>query len=325
MPRGSIKDISRLTGLSRATIDRALHGRAHVHPRTRAAVDAALRRLERPESAAAETVEADAILRLGRGMTAEVARARGVLGLDGVSLTDLEQADDAAMLAAVEGACADPARPLILTAKTSPALREVLHAARQRGKRVVTFISDQPADARDAFVGIDDRAAGQTAAQLAGLICGEGPARAGVVVGDSAFRCHEDREIGFRSHLRARFPRVTVTQAVKGEDSREHTLRAVRWLLRDHPDIAVIYNVAGGNAGLADALEEAGRDDVGVVAHEVNAVTRPLAQSGRIDFLISPDVEALLARAAALCSGPGRELNLVDFGVYTRFNLPAVR
>ena len=96
----------------------------------------------------------------------------------------------------------DPSRPLILTVKNSDGIVEALRQARRTGKRIITLVSDVSPDARDHFVGIDNRAAGQTAAYLIGGMLAGRQATVGVVVGDTAFRCHEDREIGFRTGLR---------------------------------------------------------------------------------------------------------------------------
>ena len=44
--RPSIEEIAKLSGCSKATVDRVLHGRAGVHPRTRDKVNQALAQLE---------------------------------------------------------------------------------------------------------------------------------------------------------------------------------------------------------------------------------------------------------------------------------------
>ena len=44
--RPSIEEIAKLSGCSKATVDRVLHGRAGVHPRTRERVNQALAQLE---------------------------------------------------------------------------------------------------------------------------------------------------------------------------------------------------------------------------------------------------------------------------------------
>ena len=64
-----------------------------------------------------------------------------------------------------------------------------------------------------------------------------------MIVGDYAFRCHEDREIGFRAYLRTAFPEVVLADVARGEDSPQQTRRATLDLFAVHPEIAV-YNVA---------------------------------------------------------------------------------
>jgi LacI family transcriptional regulator len=97
--------------------------------------------------------------------------------------------------------------------------------------------------------------------------------------------------------------------------------------LRDQPALGAIYNVGGGNVGLVEALRAAGRaSDMLVVGHEVNPVTAPLLRAGAMDFAIAGNPADLLANALALAgepdlarSAPDRRL---EFGVYTRYNLP---
>ena len=106
-----------------------------------------------------------------------------------------------------------------------------------------------------------------------------------MIVGDYAFRCHEDREIGFRAYLRTAFPEVVLADVARGEDSPEQTRRATLDLFAVHPEIAAVYNVAGGNLGLASALEELGHaNDVNVVTHEANRITIPLLKKGTMDL-----------------------------------------
>ena len=106
-----------------------------------------------------------------------------------------------------------------------------------------------------------------------------------MIVGDYAFRCHEDREIGFRAYLRTAFPEVVLADVARGEHSPKQTCRATLDLFAVHPEIAAVYNVAGGNLGLASALEELGHaNDVIVVTHEANRITIPLLKKGTMDL-----------------------------------------
>ncbi|MBN8633092.1 MAG: LacI family DNA-binding transcriptional regulator [Rhodobacterales bacterium] len=327
MRRVTVADIMRETGLSRATVDRALNGRGRVHDRTRLVVEETLRKLMSPGAdAPARPLQADIALRVGKGMMGQMRAAWAESGAKG-AFHDLHMADDASVLRLVENLCKDASRPLILTIKSSERMTALLSAARARGKRVIAVISDLLPSARDAFVGLDDRAVGQTAAFLIGRMLGDRPTTVGVVLGSPAFRCHEDREIGFRSGLRAHFPKVVISGEAQGEDSAELTRLAVSRLLRDHPALGAIYNVGGGNLGLVEALRAAGRaQDMLVVGHEVNPVTAPLLRAGEIDFALAGDPRELLSAALTLAgeAEPAKQSTgrLLDFGVYTRFNLP---
>jgi LacI family transcriptional regulator len=327
MRRVTVADIMGETGLSRATVDRALNGRGAVHDRTRAVVEETLRRLSNPDAKPpAEPPVADIALRVGRGMMAQVRAAWTAEHASG-NFHDLHLADEPAVLRCVEALCKDVSRPLIITAKNTDRLVSILTSARAKGKRVIAMVSDLAGPARDAFVGLDDRAAGQTAAYLIGRMLGDRPTTVGVVLGSSAFRCHEDREIGFRTGLRTHFPKVVISGEVQGEDSADLTRNAVAKLLRDQPAMGAIYNVGGGNSGMIDALRAAGRSaDVMVVGHEVNPVTGPLLQSGAMDFAISGDPSDMLATALRLANSPKtlgpQDVRLRDFGIYTRFNMP---
>lgn len=323
--RVSIADIMRETHLSRATVDRVLNGRGKVHPRTREIVEHALRHLSaaRPET---PTARADLVLCLGAGMTQQLKAVWERLCPDN-TVHDLSGASPEAAADRVEALCADLSRLLIVGACHSVRLAATLEAARGRGKRVIALLSDQPAPARDAFVGQDDRAAGQTAAFLIGRLAGAQPFSVGMVLGDPALRSHEDREIGFRTALRSHTPAAVLAGEVPGEDMSGRTRSAVAALLQARPQLGALYAVGGGTSGLVEAVREAGRTgDLLVVVHEVSAHTARLLREGGIDFVVAGD-PALAVEEALRLSAPDepvlpRDARLLEVGVYTRHNIP---
>ncbi|MFP3550474.1 substrate-binding domain-containing protein [Paraburkholderia sp. SIMBA_049] len=303
----TLKQLMEITQLSRATIDRALNDRPGVHPRTRHAVEAALKQLGTGSSArsAVRAKQAAYDFRLlaqaGDAFTDELIRTATALEAEfeanGVRL-EVEKcvgASDEAVAARIRQATAEVDGIGIIctnTATTSSALRECMAA----GKPVVTLITDVDADARHTYVGVNNRAAGQSAAFLLGRhLQAHASPDVAVIVATFSYTCHEDREIGFRSLLRQRFPHVNLVEVIKGADSGAATYEATTRFLKAHGKLDGIYNVAGGNEGLAAALREhnlTGRTLY--VTHEVNRITEPLLRSDAIDYLLTQDMLLML-------------------------------
>ncbi|MFP6560312.1 LacI family DNA-binding transcriptional regulator [Paraburkholderia sp. B3] len=312
--RPTLKQLMEVTQLSRATIDRVLNERPGVHPRTRSAVEAALRGLETgtalaapgkaPLAGAQTPYRARFVLQAGDAFTAELMRTADdlapVLAQSGVMLdiVDCVGASDETVAQRVREAASE-ADGIGVICTNTPTITAALRECMAAGKGVVTMITDVDADARHIYVGVNNRAAGQAAAFLIGRHLETRPSPSvAVVVATFSYTCHEDREIGFRSLLRQRFPGVNVVEVIKGADSGAATYEATRRCMEMHGALDGIYNVAGGNEGLAQALRE--RSLAGktlYVTHEVNRVTEPLLRADVIDYLLSQDLRLLIGTA----------------------------
>jgi LacI family transcriptional regulator len=324
-----------LSGCSKATVDRVLHGRAGVHPRTRDRVSQALDQLE-------GEYELRSAQRFGASSASDLSRSIGFIiqagqaftesflttiekqqSLQrGVELRGLAAASDEAVIEALKG-WAPGLDGLAIVCKNMSPIMDELKQLRQTGVRLLAVVSDIESSARSAYLGIDNRAAGNVAAYLMGRhLDGRSGAQVAVVVGSFSYRCHEDREIGFRSIMRQRFEGVEVLEVIKGEDSDEATYDAARKLLQATPSIAGVYNVAGGNRGLAQALGESQLASRPVyITHELNRVTEPLLRTEQIDYLIVQDLDEMVRRATQFL----REIPADDRGVHAlepvRFHL----
>lgn len=321
MPRVTIGQLMIETGLSRSTVDRVLNRRGPVHDRTRQIVEEALNRLSQAGAGHA-TLEADIVVTLGRGVTAQLQAAWNAQAVTG-RFHDLAFAPDADLCDIIAEHCRMIDRPLMLAIREVPKVSEILSAARQRGKRVVTVMTDLGAEARDAFIGIDDRAAGQTAAFLIGQFRHAAPI--GVLLGNPAIKSHTDREIGFRwGFLNAMGQEARLIAALGGTSSIT-TREAVEQMLTDTPTLGALYHIGPGSAGVVEAVRRLDLP-VMVIGHEINAVTAPLIADGGIQFALASDPALLLETAIAILSGRNRqaaEMTLLDFGIYTRTNLPS--
>jgi len=340
--RPSIDEIAKLSRASKATVDRVLHGRAGVHPRTRDKVHQALAQLE-------AEYEAIASKRPGTSSSSQNPQRFGFVIQAGQAFTEfflsaLEKqhnhgrhkllqiegqgaASDEGVVEAIKG-WADAMDGLAIVCKNIPAITDELKRLRQAGKQVMALVSDVESSSRSAYLGIDNRAAGNVAAYLMGRHLQErSGAQVAVVVGSFSYRCHEDREIGFRSIMRQQFEGIEVLEVIKGEDSDQATYDAARKLLQMKPNIAGVYNVAGGNRGLAQALSEARREHRPVyITHELNRVTEPLLRTQQVDYLIVQDLAEMIRRATQFMrETPGddrqsHELESIPFRLLTPFN-----
>jgi LacI family transcriptional regulator len=334
--RPTLKQLMDATQLSRATIDRALNDRPGVHPRTKHAVAAAIEQLSGRAPAPSPTRRAgrdmldfSLILQAGDAFTDEFTRSASAFARPGVRVkvvrcVGMSDADVAATIRE-EAQHADGIGVTCMnTDATASALRECMTA----GKAVVTMITDVDADARHTYVGVNNRAAGQSAAFLIGRhLQGQASPAVAVVVATFSYTCHEDREIGFRSLLRQRFPNVNLVEVIKGADSGAATFEATRRFLEAHGELAGIYNVAGGNEGLAAALREHGL--VGrtlYVTHEVNRITEPLLRSEVIDYLLTQDLPLLVSttveQLSAVCETRRAQMQaILPIETYSKYSL----
>ena len=339
--RPSFDEIAALSSCSKATVDRVLHGRQGVHPRTREKVNKALAQLEAeyenrtPKPFGTPSISQNSkrlgfIIQSGQAftesfLTAIEKKQNGdrLLQVEGLGTTSDEEVVEAikGWTGGLDG--------LAIVCKNIPLIIDELKRLRQAGKHVLALVSDLESSARSAYLGIDNRAAGNVAAYVMGRHLEErSGAEVAVVVGSFSYRCHEDREIGFRSIMRQKFESIEVLEVIKGKDSDEATYDAARKLLQVKPNIAGVYNVAGGNRGLAEALAELQRAHRPVyITHELNKVTEPLLRTQQIDYLIVQDVNEIVRRATQFMreipsdDRQSYELEGIPFRLLTQFNL----
>ena len=120
---------------------------------------------------------------------------------------------------------------------------------------------------------------------------------------------------------------MQLVEVIKGEDSSEAAYEATRELLQRRPTIAGIYNVAGGNLGVANAILEARLPKRSLyIAHEVNAETEQLIRQHQIDYLLTQDLDQLVLQFAEVLTkvkAPGENTNLtrlLPIRVFTPFH-----
>jgi len=175
-----------------------------------------------------------------------------------------------------------------------PRTRNILRELVEAGIRLVTLVSDVPAAPRSAYVGIDNRVAGRTAALLMGRFLGGRTGHLAMVVGSRSYRGHEEREMGFRSVLNEEFPNLTVSSAVESNDEPDASYSATMKALHNEPELLGIYCVGGGRSGVAKALLEAKpRKKPVFICHDLTKETRRYLVDDLADVVIDQNARLI--------------------------------
>ena len=312
-----ISDIARIAAVSPATVDRVLHGRPGVRTPTVARVLEVAAELGYLPGASLDALRAPRPARLIMLLPAGGNQFFTLLGQTAALLADelgrrfnvgirtvfvdSFKPDLLARQLATLGRGADG---IAFMAIEHPAVREAVDELAGRGVPTVTLISDLAGSRRSAYLGLENRSAGRSAAALIGRFVAARPAKVAMIAGSRSYRAHEEREMGFLHYFEEMVPDVAVVGLREGLDDEARNYRHARTLLGQHPDLAAIYNIGGAPEGVARAVKEAGRDrSVVLVGHGLTQGTRRLLLDGSLDAVLNQDPrETLLGAASVLAN-----------------------
>jgi LacI family transcriptional regulator len=300
--RATLEDVARVAGVSLATVDRVVNRREGVREKTIARVEAAVARLGyRTDPVAARLARNQSfrfafILPTGSNsfmanLTEQVQRTADWLAgqrafIDVIQVDVFDPDELAGALERLPAAY----HGLATVALDHPRVRAAIDDLVARNVAVVTLVSDAPSSRRMHYVGIDNPAAGRTAATLMGRFLSGRKGAVGVIAGSLSLRDHAERQFGFHQILSSEYPDLTALPALEGRDDSERTHLLTAELLKRQPDLLGIYSAGAGNRGIAAALEEAGRTrDIVWIAHELTHHTRRFLLHGTIDAIINQD------------------------------------
>jgi len=314
MSRPTILDLAQASGVSVATVDRVLNGRHRVREETaRRVYDAAqaigyhavglLRQrifedlpqyrlgfvLQRPQQA------------FYQAFARELEAAAQAITTARVHV-QVEFASAGTPSAIVAGLKAVAVRnqAVAVVGPDYPALTAAVEELKARNIPVFSALSDLATGVRDAYVGVNNRKIGRTAAWMIAKAASK-PGKVACFVGNHRFHGHELREIGFRSYFRENAPDFEVLETLINLETAEITHEATVNLIQKHPDLVGLYVCGGGMEGAISAVrEEQLEGKLAVVVNELTVESKAALADDTVVAVLGTPLTALCRELLSL-------------------------
>jgi len=333
-----IREIAVQAGLSERPVDRVLNNRGQVRESTVREVQQAIADLDRQRSQlrlTGRTFMIDVVMQAPQRFSAAV---RDALEAELPSLRpaavrarfhfrETGSIDD--MVATLDRIRSRGSHGVILKAPDVPEIITACWHLIHAGIPIVTLVTDLPGSQRLAYIGMDNRATGATAAYLMGQWLGDRPGDVLVTLSRGFFRGEEEREVGFQGAMRSRHPDRALIE-IDNSDGLDETMRGlVLSALDSNPQISAVYSIGGGNLAIVEAFAARQRTYSIFIAHDLDHDNTRLLRGERISAVIHHDLrqdmrqacyaimQAHKALAGAVYSWPS------NIHVITPYNMPA--
>ncbi|CCH78925.1 putative DNA-binding protein [Nostocoides japonicum T1-X7] len=315
-----IADIASQSGLSAATVDRVLHGRPGASARAVHQVEQAVLDLDRQRTQlrlGARTLVVDVVMQapvrfsgaVREALERELPALRPATVRARFHLSESAGPQDVASLVAHLdriGTRGRSSQGVLLKAPDDPEVAGAIDRLASRGIPVVTLVTDVRESRRVAYVGLDNAAAGATAAYLVAGWTGsrsggrdEVAARGRVLVtlSRATFFGEQERRAAFEDTVRRLAPGLEVLVLSDADGLDEAMAALVRRAVTDGRAVDGVYSIGGGNRAIAAELAAAGVVPDVFIGHDLDADNLELLRTGVLTAVLHHDLRADMRRA----------------------------
>lgn len=332
----TIQKIAELSGVSRGTVDRVLHGRPNVNPMIREKVVRAAEKLgyQPPVPPKSADCKQAAILipqwtdgYFNRQIVSGIRKALRYIAdpafvlteqpLRTMTMQELLRAMDEQIRSGVDG--------LIIRAENTPEVRAAIEQAVQQGVTVITYDADVPDSGRLCHAGQDLVRAGAIAAGVMARLI-RPPEHVLIVTGNLRMEAHKGRVDGFCRRLLELGFSEDAYRVIETNEMPELTGELVAQALQADSRLHAVYMACQPLSGCIAGIRKARRTTrPHIVCNDLTPTAKRYLREGTGDFVIGQSFSqesfhAVLAMYQMLLRGvqPKRELYYTDLGLITQ-------
>ena len=299
----TLKQIAEIANVSRGTVDRVVHGRYGVDPKTRARVLAVMQELDYKPNAMAQALRGmQNAFRIGAIVPSEAnpfyidinsgideaSKMAATYGMEVIKLTmDHVTVDD--QIGCIDRLVSMNVCGIMLVPIDDQRIRKRINSLPE-SIPVITFNGDISGTKRMCFVGNDHIMAGRTAGQLMSMVARE-PGKMALMISQMDFLAHIERIRGFcqvfdeerRSDIEMIGPYMTY-------ESEEKAYDIVKDLVHREKDLVGVYIAGGGQQSAARALAQSGQAGrIHMICHDTLPDTIRYVKERVVDFTIGQE------------------------------------
>lgn len=299
--RPTTKDLAKAAGVSLATVDRVLNERPGVRRKTVDAVNEAIERIGFVRNQLAANLARQRLYQFVfllpengdeflEALKHSIDEARETFATDDMQISYRAALpnDPHRMADAIAGLIGEGVDGVAIMAPASPQVRDASLRLAESGVEVVGFVSGQQNGGSFGFVGIDNRAAGATAARLLGRFAAGRRGRVLVMTESMNALDSVHRRLGFDRVMAKDFPDLVALPSMETHGQENRARMIVENAYRHHDDIVGAYIMASEGRQALSALVEAqdARKQV-IIAHERTAFTEAALNDQCLDAIIA--------------------------------------